>query len=953
MAFSEARTVEQPILDWLGELGWKYVPPDALSRETEEPFDLPTLKDAIRRLNPAAVQSEEDVEKVVGQLRRLSNDLNGNREFFQWLKGEKSIVFRQGEKAQTVRLLDVESIDNNFFVATNQFRFSGYENVRFDIVLMVNGLPLVVVEAKAPGRQLLDYHEGIKQIQRYNRVAPQFFKYLAFTCATDGISFKYDWLGEDRFYGWMGRELYDPVENPVKAIFRKEFFVDFITNFIVFEEDREKVRKKIAMWQQVSATNKIVKRVLQGEPKGGLVWHTQGSGKTLTMLFAAWKLKKEPKLNNPTILVIVDRIELESQMMGTFSNVQFPYTTEASSTKDLIDKLKKDSREVIITTIQKFEDVKEVLSQRENLIIFVDEAHRTQYGKLAMKMRKAFPNAFIFGFTGTPIEKGPMGKSTFRAFCPPGELYLDKYGIKQSISDGATVRLLYQQRMADYQVDAKTLDREFFEVTKDLSDEEEEEVLQRSVTLKNAMKSKDRIDKIARDVAEHYRTYIEPNGFKAQLVAVDREACALYKEALDRYLPPEYSAVIYTPHPNDDDLLRKYHMKKEEQLNIARNTFQKADTLPKIIIVTDMLLTGFDAPIEQVMYLDKPLRDHKLLQAIARTNRPHPKKEAGIVIDYVGIFRKLVKALNFEEQDIEGVAYDFDLLRREFRQTMAEVLEIFSGIERKGGREDLLRCMDVLEEPANLKKFKEGLSRLKALYETLAPDPAIFDLLDDYSWLLSVNITYNQWVNREKPDLSIYEAKTKQLIMDRLLVGQVERLIPTIEINEDYLKIVDREYKSEDDRIREMKRALHYHIRLNAESNPAYETLAQRLEEILKEHDKSAQLRDLTELVNDVVRLQKRRREMGVSEEEFAVVEAIRKYTDMDDKSLKAFVKETMKKVKDKVFPGWQRKVKIVNEVEETIFNECFAHFSKELGPRDTSRMSDEIVRIVARFSSW
>jgi len=462
------------------------------------------------------------------------------------------------------------------------------------------------------------------------------------------------------------------------------------------------------MWQQVSAANKIVKRVLEGEPKSGLVWHTQGSGKTLTMLFAAWKLKKEPKLNNPTILVIVDRIELESQMMGTFSNVQFPYTTKAASTKDLIDRLKKDSREVIITIIQKFEDVEEVLSQRENLIIFVDEAHRTQYGKLAMRMRKAFPNAFIFGFTGTPIEKGPMGKSTFRAFCPPGELYLDKYGIKQSISEGATVRLLCEPRMADYQVDAETLDREFFEITKDLSDEEEEEVLQRSVTLKNAMKSKDRIDKIAKDVAEHYRSHIEPNGFKAQLVAVDREACALYKEALDRYLPPEYSAVIYTPHPNDDDLLRKYHMKTEEQLNIARNTFQKADALPKIIIVTDMLLTGFDAPIEQAMYLDKPMRDHKLLQTIARTNRPHPKKEAGIIIDYVGIFRNLVKALNFEEQDIEGVAYDFDLLRSEFRGTMAKVLEMFKGIERKGDREDLLRCMDILEEPENLKKVQGG-----------------------------------------------------------------------------------------------------------------------------------------------------------------------------------------------------------------------------------------------------
>jgi hypothetical protein len=244
------------------------------------------------------------------------------------------------------------------------------------------------------------------------------------------------------------------------------------------------------------------------------------------------------------------------------------------------------------------------------------------------------------------------------------------------------------------------------------------------------------------------------------------------------------------------------------------------------------------------------------------------------------------------------------------------------------------------------------LSRLKALFEMLAPDPALFDLMDDYCWLLSVNITYNQWVNRKKPDLSTYEAKTKQLIMDRLLVKQVERLIPIIDINEEYLKTVEREYKTEDDRIREMKRALQHHIKLNLESNPAYETLAQRLEEIFKEHDKMAQLRELTGLINSIVMLQKRRKEMGVSEEEFAVMGPIQKYTDMDDESLKLFVKEMMKKVNEKLFSGWNRKVKAVNEVEETIFEECFARFSKELGPRDTSRMSEEIVRIIVKLSS-
>jgi len=286
-----------------------------------------------------------------------------------------------------------------------------------------------------------------------------------------------------------------------------------------------------------------------------------------------------------------------------------------------------------------------------------------------MYMRQAFPNAIIFGFTGTPIDKGPLGKSTFRTFCPPEEKYLDKYSIKQSIEDGATVPISYLPRLTEYHIPKDQLDKEFFSLTLGLSDEEQETVLDKSATLKTALKSKDRINKIAKDIAEHYKAHIEPNGFKAQLVAVDRETIALYKEALDKYLPPEYSVAIFTPQPNDEEFLKRLvkDEREKERLvkEVAQGTFQKPNENPKIIIVTDMLLTGFDAPIEQVMYFDKPLRDHKLIQAIARTNRPYPGKTVGIIVDYVGIFDNLMKALNFEAEDIEGIAYNFDILRKE------------------------------------------------------------------------------------------------------------------------------------------------------------------------------------------------------------------------------------------------------------------------------------------------
>jgi len=952
MPYTEYKVVEKPIIEWLEGLGWKYVSLDNLKREIEEPFELSTLKEALKRLNTGIIQSDEDVDKVVNQLRRLSNDISGNKESHEWVKGEKSLVLSQGNKAQTIKLIDLENLENNVFVVTNQFKFSGYDNVRFDIVLMVNGIPLVLFEAKAPTREILDYHEAIKQILRYHRDAPQFFKYLALNCATDGMNFRYDWISEDKFFEWKGKKYADPLENSIKNLFRMDFFLDFISNFIVFEKEKDKVRKKIAMYQQVMAANKVVSRVLEGEKRSGLIWHTQGSGKSLTMLLAAWKLKKAPQLDNPTILLIVDRIDLEEQLWGSFSNVDLPYTSKAESAKDLIKKLKGESREVIITTIQKFEDIAEVLSKRKNIIVFVDEAHRSQYGKLAIRMRQAFPNAFIFGFTGTPIEKGPLGRSTFKAFCPEGETYLDKYGVKQSIQDGATVRLVYQARLSEFHVRKEILDREFFDITAGLTEDEQERVLEKSATLRVVLKAKDRIERVAKDVAEHYRTHIEPNGFKAQLVGVDREACALYKEALDRHLPAAYSAVIYTSSPNDDELLRKYHMKKEEQLNIARTLFQKKEENPKILIVTDMLLTGFDAPIEQVMYLDKPMRDHKLLQAIARTNRPYPDKEAGIIVDYVGIFSNLVKALNFQEEDIEGVAYKYEVLREEFGRTISGLLKAFAEVSRDGSRQSLFSALKVLEDEAVVKEFKARLSKLKRLYETLAPDSFLFRHLDDYSWLIEVNEAYNKLYNRRGTDLSEYEEKTKQLIRDKLLISKLEKDLPSFEVNRDYLKNLEKAGYSEGEKVMEMRQALEHHIRINLELDPIYETLGHRLERMLKSRDKAQLLREMANLVKEMAEVDERAERMGISREELALLNATKKHVEgADDAELIAFVKEVGEEVKGRIFTGWQRKVKVVKEVEEAIFEKCFRKFSSSLNTDTISSLSEELMKFIMKYN--
>jgi type I restriction enzyme, R subunit len=953
VAYTEIGVVEKPIIDWLQELGWKYVPADQLNRDAEEPFDLDVLKEAIRRLNPATILTTDDVDTVVNHLRQISNDISGNRHFSEWVKGDGSIVLRRGEKAQIIRLINTNKEENTFTV-TNQFTFYGYEHVRFDIVLMVNGIPLALIEAKKPTHETLDYHAAITQILRYHKDAPQFFKHLALTCATDGVNFRYDWVTPDKFFEWKHQEkLYsDPLEASVKTLFERDFFLDLINNFIIFEKEREKVRKKIAMYQQVNAANKIVSRVLEEKTQNGLIWHTQGSGKSLTMLFAAWKLKKAPQLLNPTILLIVDRIDLMRQLSGTFANVDFPYTAKAKSSKDLFEKLSQDSREVIITTIQKFREMKEALSTRDNIIIFVDEAHRSQYGKFAMRMRQAFPKAFVFGFTGTPIEKGPTGKNTFRTFCPPGETYLDKYGIRQSIEDGATVRLLYQSRLVKYHIPQEELDRKFLSITLGLSDKEQDQVLDKSATLRTAMKAQARIEAIAKDVCDHYITSIAPNGFKAQLVAVDREACALYKQALDRRLPAEESVVIYTSNSNDNDLLRRYHLDKDEQMKIAGGGFQIKGENPKILIVTDMLLTGFDAPMEQVMYLDKPMRDHKLLQAIARTNRPYPGKAAGIIVDYVGVFDNLVKALNFQEEDIEGVAYNYDTLKQEFSAIITSVVKPFSGIVRDGSRESLFKAFSILDDETQYKEFKTGLSKLKRRYETIAPDPFLLEYDDDLTWLIEVNEAYNKFHHRVGPDLSEYQEKTKQLIGEKLIVNALDMQFPLFEIDSEYLKKLDAHHFTKRQKAMEITEAVRHHISINVETNPVYETLSHRLERILKIDDSSKMLEQMEVLVGEIVEIERRAKELGISKEEYALLNVAKKYTPNEsDAALITFVKRVTSTIKVQLFPGWWRKVKVATEIEQTVFNACFEEFRAQLAIKEISAFTEELMDFIVKYN--
>lgn len=409
------------------------------------------------------------------------------------------------------------------------------------------------------------------------------------------------------------------------------------------------------------------------------------------MIVTAKSLIENPVFENPTVLMLVDRNELETQLFQNLEAVEMKHLNVAQSKKDLRDMLKADTRGMIVSMIHKFDEMPEVINERENIFVLIDEAHRTTGGKLGTYLMAGLPNATLIGFTGTPIDNTSQGKSTIITFGKddPRQKYLDHYSIKESIEDGTTVELHYSLAPGELRVDRETLGREFMDLaeTEGISDVEVlNKVLEKAMTLRTMLKKPERIDAVAGYVADHYKKFVEPSGYKAFLLGVDREACALYKKALDKHLPEEASEVVYSAGHNDDELLEEYHLTEEQEKKI-RQKFRDPDTELKFLIVTEKLLTGFDAPILYAMYLDKPMRDHVLLQAIARVNRPcenkdkQMRKKSGLVFDFVGIFENFEKALAFDSSDIEGVIKDIELLKEHFANLMEtarkEYLSVF------------------------------------------------------------------------------------------------------------------------------------------------------------------------------------------------------------------------------------------------------------------------------------
>lgn len=794
---SEHKTVQARLLEYAEGIGWTIVSREQAERQRGFDLEVPPadraknrslffddLLDAkVREFNPRYAEAEG---ALLGQFRHLHTDIYGNRDFVGHLRNRGKFFDHEEKRERDLILIDYDDPSRNVYEVTEEWAFhNGHYGTREDVVFLINGIPVLVIECKNANKDEA-IALGVDQIRRYHRETPELFVSQQLFTATDAIGFSYgvSWNTVRRnIFNWKHEEV-GKLEAKVKSFCAIPQVLAFLKDYIVFAEKDEELNKYILRQHQTGAVEATVSRALDPRRTRGLVWHTQGSGKTFTMIKTAERLFRTPEADKPTILLMIDRNELEDQMLKNLAALGLGNLEHAGSIARLNQLLRDDYRGIIVTMIHKFRDMPANLNTRANIYVLIDEAHRTTGGDLGTFLMAGLPNATFLGFTGTPVDKTVYGKGTFKTFgCEDDQGYLHKYSIADSIEDGTTLPLYYQLAPNEMLVPHETLDAEFLSLAEaeGVADIEElNKILERAVNLKNFLKGKERIQKVAAFVAKHYRENVEPLGYKAFLVGVDREACALYKKALDLVLPPEYSEVVYTGNNNDLALLKEFHLdpKKERQI---RKSFGKLEQMPKILIVTEKLLTGFDAPVLYAMYLDKPMRDHTLLQAIARVNRPYENeaqemvKPHGFVFDFVGIFDKLEKALAFDSDEINAIVKDLKLLKVLFKNKMeSKALEYLGLIERNFNDKDVDTLIEHFRDPERRKEFFKEYKEIEMLYEIISPDAFLRPFLDDYATLSNIYLVVrNAYARRVYVDRD-FQKKTNALVQAHIGTSMAE-----------------------------------------------------------------------------------------------------------------------------------------------------------------------------------
>lgn len=940
--FTERATVQDPLVKYGGEVGWSYVKPeDALVNRQGEAglFFYQTLRDQLVALNPGVV-TVANVEDVVKRIENARNSIEGNEDVLLWLRGQRSVYVDSERRDINITVVDFDHLDRNVFQVTDEWQYTNgrYRN-RADVVFLINGIPVAMVETKnAQKPDGID--EGIKQVRRYHSETPEMMTAPQIFDITRLINFYYGatWnLDRRNLFNWKDEEPGN-FEKKVKRFFDPERILRVIRDYIAFIRKDDTLSKLILRQHQSRAVEKVVDRVRDPEKRRGLIWHTQGSGKTLSMITTAHQVLTRPEFGKPTVLMLVDRNELESQLFGNLQAYGIADVEVASTKRHLQSLLKSGYRGLIVSMIHKFDRIPKDINTSEDVIVLVDEAHRTTGGDLGNFLVAALPNATYIGFTGTPIDKTAYGKGTFKVFGvddPTG--YLDKYSIAESIEDGTTLPLRYSLAPNEMQVPREQLEREFLDLVEaeGVSDIEDlNRILDRAVTLKAFLKSANRVDRVAKFVAEHYKTNVEPLGYKAFLVAVDREGCALYKDALDKYLPAEYSAVVYTSEHNDAANLKRFALSEDKEKEL-RKTFLRPETLPRILIVTEKLLTGFDAPILYAMYLDKPMRDHTLLQAIARVNRPYEaegevRKPSGFVLDFVGIFDQLEKALAFDSDVVSGVIENIDLLKQRFEHLMTTEAPSYLELAKPPIDDKAVeRVIDRFVEKEDREVFARYFKEVETLYEIISPDPFLRDYIDSYQQLAVLyQIMRNAFEVRGNPVKDLMN-KTEELVRAHVTAGGLDQVLPIYEINEQTLEALKKDGGSDSARVVNLARSLAAAVKKDEDEQPYLIPIGERAVRVLEMfEDKQLgtldALKELEKALEEFNTAKREMRERGFDVNTFSIYWILRRATIAEALSLAPAMDEAFGR-----FPNYRQNAEEKRDLRAELYRILLPHVGK------------------------
>ncbi len=986
MNSDELIKVEQPALDQLKSLGWFYVDgrtllPDSTDERSsfKEPILEKKLSESIKRINPWI--SDENLRKIVRDITKTqyANLLEANQGIWNLLTQYVSVDqdLGKGRKGQTVKIIDFENIENNEFLCVNQFKVSGVnQNIIPDIVLFVNGLPLAVIECKSP--YTTDPMEaGIDQLLRYaNRRKPEndegaerLFHYNQLMVSTHRDKARVGTISSrmEHYLEWkdpypfnldeMGAEITSQ-EVLIAGLFSKKNFLDVIQNFTVFEPVDGRIVKKIARYQQFRAVHKAIERIKSGKTrkdKGGVIWHTQGSGKSLTMVFLTVKMRRDPILREYKLVFLTDRTQLDSQLTTTFKNVQNETVYHADSVKSLKALLAKDSSDVITAMVQKFQENSDdfnfpVLNDSEKIIVLADEAHRTQYGALGAAINTALPNAPKIAFTGTPLIRTQRTNNEFGS-------YIDTYTIEQAVQDGSTVQILYEGREARVKVTGDSLDGLFDEYFSDKSDEEKIAIKKKFGTASAILEAPQRIRRICIDLLKHYKEHIQPNGFKAMIVTSSRSAAITYKEMLDELGAPE-SAVIISGDHNDEQRYHQHTDGTKQKKNIENFKkplgFGEGQSNLSFLIVKDMLLTGFDAPIAQVMYLDRKLTDHNLLQAIARVNRTNKNKFRGYIVDYYGLSDYLTEALEmFSTEDVAGALRDLKEEIPKLQSMHIKVMQHFKG----ANIDDLDECILVLENEVRRQQFQVDFQRFAKQMDILLPDASATPYLADLKKLGKISIGARNLYRDDQLDVAGAGEKVRKLIEEHIFSTGIDPKIPPVDLLAKDFKEKLNSHKSAKAKASEIENAIKHHIKINIEQDPEYyKSLSERLSDIIRKGEEKWD--DLVQLLLNFresieVDRASQAQDLGLSETEYAfhniVMSELSKEYESDvipedvHQKIISVVKELVHMMNEATaivgfFSKWDEQKRVKKEIKRTILE----HFdSKDLVTAVTDRFME------------